>query len=195
MSDLPLAIQDAIESRIAFLDNVSLNLNGDPYGSDSRLRTEKQHWIAYQGSDYPTTALIADPFAAFTQERELEFQHYVEVQDLRRNFRPALQLHELLLGAIAGFRPNIASVLSPLRAASDGVVSAKVENEVVYRYRATYRVRCTWEPKLPDDLADSPFSANRLEGVLWRSPIDRVAVPAPTAVKVADLVVEVTDDD
>lgn len=193
MSALPLslAIQTAIEQRIAFLSDQSLNLSGDPYGSDSRPRVQVQHWIAYQGSDYPAVAAAADPFAQFTQERELEFQHYVEVQDLRRDFARALALHEVLLGAIAGFRPDVPGVLSPLRAANDGVVSAKVEAEVVYRYRATYRVRCAWVPKLPDAQADDPFSANRLEGVLWRSPIDQAGVPTPVATKVADLIVEV----
>ena len=176
---LSLLIQDAIERRIAPLSRRSLNQNGDPYGSDSRLRVQAQHWVAYQGSSYPGGATSYD--AGFAQIRELEYQHYVEVEDFRRDFKKALKLHEQLMGAIAGFCPAIAGVRSPLRLTSDGIVSAKVENEVVYRYRATYQILCNWVAAGLAGLEDGepgnePFVKSALVVGVFRSPVEQVAI-------------------
>jgi hypothetical protein len=186
---LSLLIQQAIEARIAPLNDESLNLNGDPYGSDSRLRVQSQFWVAYQSSDYPTgTSYLPDANDTYSQNRELEFQHYVEVEDLRRDCVQALALHERLMAAIAGFRPLVDGVRSPLRLTNDAVVSAKVENEVVYRYRATYRVLCKW---VPQPLIPVPVFVPRVfQYGIWRSPVAQVAAPAPISVKDAEAIVE-----
>jgi hypothetical protein len=186
---LSLLIQQQIEARIAPLNDEALNLNGDPYGGDSRLRVQSQFWVAYQSSDYPTgTSYLPDANDSYSQNRELEFQHYVEVQDLRRDYAQALALHERLMAAIAGFRPLVDGVRSPLRLTNDAVVSAKVETEVVYRYRATYRVLCKW---VPQPLIPVPAFVPRVfQYGIWRSPVDQVAVPAPVSVKDAEAIVE-----
>jgi hypothetical protein len=176
---LSLLIQDAIEQHIAPLSRRSLNQNGDPYGSDSKLRVQSQHWIAYQGSSYPGGATSYD--AGYSQQRELEYQHYVEAEDFRRDFRKALKVHEQLMGAIAGFCPKVAGVRSPLRLTSDGIVSAKVENEVVYRYRATYQILCNWVAGGLAGLEDSEtggelFIPSGIVLGVFRSPVDQVAV-------------------
>lgn len=184
---LPLLIQDALEQRIAPLEQESLSLGGDPYGSDSRNRVQAQHWIAYQGSDFPTgQGTLPDPESRFSQERVLEYVHYVEVQDLRRDYRVALYLHERLMGAIAGFRPNVDGVMSQFRLVNDAVVSAKVEAEVVYRYKATYRIKCKWEAT--PLITEPPFVPTELRYGIWRSPIDMVG--APESVKDAEGVIE-----
>lgn len=188
---LSLLIQQAIENRIAPLEEEALSLGGDPYGSDSRIRVQNQFWIAYQSSDYPTDAFMPDATGKWSQTRELEYQHYVEVEDFRRDYVQALTLHERLMGAVAGFRPNLEATLSPLRLSGDGVVSAKVEGEVVYRYRATYRIMCKYVPS--PLLEIPPFIPRQFRYALWRSFVDEVA--APNSVKFAEGVIEVEEVD
>lgn len=168
-----ILIQQAIEKRVAPLQQEALNLEGDPYGSDSRLRVEKQFWIAYQSSDYPSEAYIPDGTGAFSQSRELEYQHYVEVENLRRDYVQALALHERLMGLLGGFTPDVPGVLDRLRLVSDGIVSAKVEGEVVYRYRATYRIKTKWVPSPLIEVP--PFIPKIFRYALFRSFVDQVA--------------------
>lgn len=185
---VPLSIQlyQALEERIRPLSDRSLNLMGDPYGSDSRQRVQAQHWIAYQGSDYPTGQGV-QPIPAeglFEQDRDLEFQHFVEIEDLRRDWQQAVIIHEWLLGAIAGFfPPTIPDARGPFRLVSDGVVSAKTESEVVYRYRASYKILCTWQAQDFTEL----FQPNEIRGGIFRSFIGEVA--AESSVKDADGIV------
>ncbi len=144
---LPFPIQDAIEKEIAVLKRRSLNLNGDPYGQESRTRSQFQHWIAYQGSSYPVNQVSSLPGEKFFQSRKLTFEHYVEVEDLRRDWQQALLLHETLKTLLAGFSPcQIKGVIGALHLISDGLISARSENETVYRYKATYQIDCTWRP-------------------------------------------------
>lgn len=181
MTALSLLIQDQIETRIAPLSDESLSLGGDPYGGDSRVRVMAQHWIAYQGSSYPQGDVsIPVPEATWKQTRELKYQHYVEFKDLRREYQSALELHEKLMALIAGFRPNVAAVRSPFRVTEDAPVSAKVEAETVYRYRASYEIRCDWEATPLDNQA--PFTPTALCWGLWRSPISQVGAPPPDSV-------------
>lgn len=193
MTALSLLIQDAIEARIATLSDESLNLAGDPYGSDSRYRVAAQHWVAYQGSSYPDGRDSIPSESGHQQVRELEYQHYVEVRDLRRDYRPALLLHEALMGAIAGFRPEIENIRSPLRLTRDEPVSAKVAEETVYRYRATYRITALWVAALPPALEIPPFVPSALNYAIYRSFVAEVA--ADNSVKDAEGTVAIQEED
>jgi hypothetical protein len=178
---LPFPLQEAIEEQIAVLKARSLNLNGDPYGSESRTRSQAQHWVAYQGSSYPDGGNTPFPGEDFSQLRELEFQHFVEVEDLRRDWERALLLHELIKGLLAGFRPcQIKGVRGALRLMSDGLISARSENETVYRYKATYQISCIWKPadiprliRVDPDAGDT-FIPEGLEVGVFRSPVEEV---------------------
>lgn len=182
-SFLPFSIQEAIEERIALLNRASLGLNGDPYGSDSRVRSQFQHWVVYNGSDYPEDQLSPEPGGKFQSLRDLEFNQYVEVEDLRRNYERALLLHELLISILANFYPELSGVRGALRLTSDGVISARSDGEVVYRYRATYKIRCIWRPADvpgligvdPDSLI--PFTPAGVDIGLFRSPIEQIGEP------------------
>lgn len=181
---LPFPIQDAIETRIASLKIRSRNLNGDPYGGESRTRSQYQHWVTYQGSSYSVSVAAPFPGEPFSQNRELTFEHYVEVEDLRRDWEKALLLHELLKSLLIGFRPCwIPGVLGPLRLISDGLITARNENDTLYRYKATYHISCVWKPAdIPALFAIAPDTGPVFEpgGVtvgIFKSPVDQVGDP------------------
>lgn len=198
---LPFPIQAAIEERIAPIKIRSINLKGDPYGGESRTRSQAQHWVAYQASSYPTDiAPSLLPGQQFMQPRTLEFQHFVEVEDLRRDWERALLLHELIKSLLVGFMPcEIEGVRSALRLVSDALVSARSENETVYRYRATYQIDCYWKPTaIPGLIAYDPTNPNdpnnpnlfTPKGVsvgLFASPAEQVGEPE-FSTKFADLI-------
>jgi hypothetical protein len=190
---LPFPLQEAIEERIAVLKVRSRNLKGDPYGGESQARSQSQHWVAYQGSSYPDSGAAPLPGESFSQSRELTFEHYVEVEDLRRDYERALLIHELIKGLLAGYRPcHIKGVRGPMRLVSDGLVSARSENETVYRYKATYQIGCLWRPAdipglftVDPDAGDGFIPEGVLVGIL-RSPVDRVG-ELPVSPKFTDL--------
>lgn len=144
MPNVPLAleIQAAIETHIAPFSAESLYLGGDPAGTEGRNRVLLQHWVSYEGSSYPTKNTAPQHIGQlYYQLRELIFRHYVEVEDLRRDYRPALALHEALMSSLMGFVPQVVGVKEPMRLISDGVVSSGGK----YRYRAEYRITASVE--------------------------------------------------
>lgn len=195
---LPFPIQAAIEERIAFLGVRSLNLNGDPYGPDDRIRSNTQHWVVYQGSSFSDSSAAPLPGQDFSQTRTLEFQHYVEVEDLRRDYEQALLIHEVLMSLLAGFCPSSLGARGALRCTDDGVVSARDEGKTVYRYRATYRIEFDWRPaSIPALLTPGAeegelFTPTGITVGLFRSPVDQ-AGDLSVSTKFADIEVRSED--
>ncbi len=174
----------------------------DPYGNESRGRTQAAHWVAYQGSSYPDSGSALLPGESHRQPRELEFHHYVEVEDLRRDYQACLLLHEWLMAILAGFcPPGVPGVASPLKLVGDGLISSRSEGETLYRYRGQYKITCNWRPAdVPGLLDVSGLLGETGDGVdlfvpealavgIFRSPVEQVG-ESPVSPKFTDLEVE-----
>ncbi len=186
-------VQEAIERRISPIMQRyhSLNRDGEPDGSTNRPRVRTQHWVAYTGSDFDPPAHNVE---TFHQERILLLSSYVEVQDLQRDYRRALDLHDLILSVLSNYEPPLEGVLGPITAVKSALVSTRTEGETLYRYRGDYHLRIKHELvkdwRIDDD--PTPMPPPGPDGYtfllgLYRSPFERVGDPE-VSVKDADVI-------
>jgi hypothetical protein len=137
-------IQTAIERRISPIEQRfhSLNRDGEPDGSEGRPRVRLQHWVAYTGSDFDSPSEALD---RFSQERILLLSSYVELQDLQRDYRRALDLHDLILSVLSNYEPPLEGVLGPITVVKSALVSTRSEGQTLFRYRGDYTLRVRHE--------------------------------------------------
>ncbi len=140
-------IQESIERRISPIQQRygSRNRDGEPDGSTGRVKSKTQHWVAYTGSDFDPPSNDLDGADAFFQERILLLSSYIEIRDIQRDYGRALDLHDLMLSVLSNYRPPLEGVLGPIVAVKSALVTTRVDEEVVYRYRGDYTLRVRHE--------------------------------------------------
>lgn len=200
-----LDIQKALEYRIAPLQVRSRNRRGDPDGSTNRGRVKSQFWVAYTGSEFDeplnSGGCCTTDFEEFSQAHHLKFSAYVEVVDLQRDYREALELHELLMRVIANFSPNLEGIRSAFKVLQGDLVSSRVDGDLVYRYRSDYTIWVDHELVPPDwgqdyyaehptdeqghELDPTPVLPGHyaINVGLHRSPAGKIGQPPPTSTK------------
>ena len=162
-----LDVQAALEERIESLSAEARNRSRTG-GNIGQSGTRREFYIAYEDSRYENVGGGLN----LGQTRLMTFASYVSFADLQSDFRPALTLHEALIDAIDGFRPNVAGVQMPFRVVDDRPVAVRSENGTIFRYRARYEIKVELVPSPSLDGREIDITAFQIG--IWRSPIGEV---------------------
>lgn len=167
---IPIAIHDAMLQRLASVSERSRDRSDNPAEDPTLVRTKFEHWVAYTGSTYDDT-IENGIDVRYSQDREMEFASYVRVQDLRRDHRSALELHETIMTLLNGWRPDLDGIIvrSPLRLKSDTLLPPRGEDST-FRYQALYRINVEATPLYEEGF----LIPSKIAAALWRSPVDEV---------------------
>lgn len=193
MQPTPLDIQGALEAHIASFQESARALNkSETLGPEGDPNSTAIFWVAYESSDW-NFQQGPDPQRNKTI-RTMNFSSYVEVRDLQRDYRRALQIHEELMTLVNAFIPKVSpdidprsySFAQPFRVRSDRLLPVRTEKGPRYRYQAQYNIQIQYSNIQSPGLV--PFQATEIRMGLFRSPTNQVGAEEPVSTKDADLV-------